>query len=113
MFKRAALSLSVSLMMLTSQEAFSALYVEQYSPEPEYVDSTSSAVKGSDSDLVIYNSKKESGAVSGVKVPPKQFVLQLRRMARLMCHLLLHQPPFRLLSHPLQAPNWLMTLPAQ
>ncbi len=74
MFKRAALSLSVSLMMLTSQEAFSALYVEQYSPEPEYVDSTSSAVKGSDSDLVIYNSKKESGAVSGVKVPPKQFV---------------------------------------
>ncbi|HHP5493281.1 TPA: hypothetical protein ACSCYS_003684 [Aeromonas veronii] len=74
MFKRAALSLSVSLMMLTSQEAFSALYVEQYSPELEYASGNGSTVKDSDSDLVIYNSKTEGGAVSGVKAPPKQFV---------------------------------------
>lgn len=74
MFKRAALSLSVSLMMLTSQEAFSALYVEQYSPELEYASGNGSTVKDSDSDLVIYNSKTEGDAVSGVKAPPKQFV---------------------------------------
>lgn len=74
MFKRAALSLSVSLIMLTSQEASSALYVEQYSPEPEYVDSTSSVVKGSDSDLMIYNPKKDGGTVSGAKVPARQFI---------------------------------------
>lgn len=74
MFKRAALSLSVSLIMLTSQEASSALYVEQYSPEPEYVDSTSSVVKGSDSDLMIYNPKKDGATVSGAKVPARQFI---------------------------------------
>lgn len=74
MFKRAALSLSVSLIMLTSQEASSALYVEQYSPEPEYVDSTSSVVKGSDRDLMIYNPKKDGGTVSGAKVPARPFI---------------------------------------
>jgi len=72
MFKRAALGLSVAVAMLSSQDALSALYVEQYSPE--IAESTTAATKGADTDLVIYNAKytgdTKSATIKNVEKKP-------------------------------------------